>query len=73
MCISYTDHERRSMSRNIEQLPDGTYYEEIESLEKCRHMYNEVCCEEKSEYLADFPGEEECENCAFFEKEETCY
>ena len=58
------------MSRYIEQLPDGTYHEEIECMEKCRHMYNEVCCEGYSDHVADFPSEEDCEYCAFFEKEE---
>ena len=59
------------MSRWIEQMPDGTYHEEVYDTEGCRWLYDEVCCNEKSPFLADFPCvEEDCKECAFFEKEE---
>lgn len=58
------------MSRTIEELSDGTYHEEIADYDACRHMYNEVCCNDKSEWLADYPGEY-CEECPYFEVEDN--
>ena len=62
------------MSRWLDRNPDGTYKEEIESMELCKWMINEVCCNEQSEYLADYPHSYcKCENekdCKYFEKED---
>lgn len=58
------------MSRWIEEQPDGTYKEEIADPDKCRHMYHDVCCNDKSDYLADWPTEEECRKCRLFKQEE---
>lgn len=30
---------------------------------KCKYLCDEVCCNDSSEFLADFPGEEDCEKC----------
>jgi hypothetical protein len=38
---------------------DGVITEDIESMEICRWRVNYVCCNDSSEYLADYP---EC-NC----------
>ena len=43
------------MSRFLTPKKDGTYLDEIESIEVCRWRINEVCCNDKSEYLADYP------------------
>ena len=33
-------------------------------------MYNEVCCNDKSEWSYDYPRWEDCTECPLFEKEE---
>lgn len=43
------------MSRFLTRNPDGTYLEEIESMEVCKWKINEVCCNENSPDLADYP------------------
>ena len=62
------------MSRWLDRNEDGTYKEEIESMEVCRWRINEVCCNDKSEYVADYPYPRcKCENekdCRYFEKED---
>lgn len=62
------------MSRWIDRLPDGTYKTEIESMEVCKWKYNEICCNDKSTDLADYPyPSSKCENkqgCRYFEKED---
>ena len=61
------------MSRWLERNSDGTYKEEIESMEVCRWRINEVCCNDKSEYVADYPSPfckcESEKDCSCFEKE----
>lgn len=60
------------MSRFLTSNPDGTYLEEIESMEICKWRINEICCNEKSEELGDYPNCK-CENkkqCRYFEKED---
>lgn len=36
---------------------------------ECKYLYDEVCCNDSSEYLADFPSKEDCDKCEFYEKE----
>ena len=57
------------MSRWIEKLPDGTYHEGIADPGKCRWMYDEVCCNDKSPCAGDFADEDDCDYCGLFEKE----
>lgn len=61
------------MSRFLTQ-ENGKFIEEIESMNVCRWRINEVCCNDKSEYLADYPYPMcECsskKDCEFFEKED---
>ena len=47
------------MSRWLDQLPDGTYQVEIYDWEGCRHLHNEVCCNDKCDMCCDFPSPEE--------------
>lgn len=35
------------MSRYLTQKEDGTYLEEIESMEVCKWKINEVCCQRR--------------------------
>lgn len=62
------------MSRFLTRNPDGTYLEEIESMEACKWRINEVCCNDKSPDLADYPyPKAKCESqkgCRCFEKED---
>lgn len=61
------------MSRFLTINPDGTFLEEIESMEVCKWRINDVCCNDKSPDLADYPyPREKCEGkegCKHFEKE----
>lgn len=43
------------MSRNMTRLENGEILEEIESKEVCKWRINEVCCNDESEELADYP------------------
>ena len=43
------------MSRHLTQKEDGTYLEEIESMEVCKWKINEVCCNDKSDCVGDYP------------------
>lgn len=59
------------MSKWIDELPDGTYKEEIYDPKGCRYLYNEVCCNDKSDMCADFPSiKYDCPRCEYFEPEE---
>ena len=42
------------MSRWIEQLPDGTYKEEVYDKDGCKHLYNEVCCNDHAKRAVIF-------------------
>lgn len=60
------------MSRWLDQLPDGTYQVEVYDWEGCRHLHNEVCCNDKCDMCCDFPNpEEDCKKCKYFEPEES--
>ena len=58
------------MSKWITQLDDGTYEVVLDDKYKCKWMYNEVCCNDQSEILADYPWNGECKKCKLFEREE---
>lgn len=62
------------MSRFLTQKENGSYLEEIESMEICKWRINNVCCNEKSNCLGDYPYPSSlCENehgCGCFEKED---
>ena len=61
------------MSRYLTKK-DGKYIQEIESMEVCKWKINEVCCNDKSQYLADYPSPfckcESKKDCDYFEKED---
>ena len=61
------------MSRFLTKNKNGDYVENIESPDICKWRIDEVCCNEKSEYLADYPYPRcKCESkmdCKYFEKE----
>lgn len=42
------------MSRFLTRNPDGIYLEEIESMQECKLLINDICCNESSEYLGDY-------------------
>lgn len=67
------------MSRYLTQNKDGTYTEEIESVQVCKWRINDVCCNDKSDCLGNYPYPSSiCEidedgkshACACFEKED---
>lgn len=64
------------MSSFLEYVSNGEYHKEIESMEICKWRINDVCCNDKCEFLADFPYPREiCDinndkRCKYFEKEE---
>ena len=48
---------------------NGKRTETIKDPEKCAWLYDEVCCNDSSEWLADFPLEF-CQKCRYFTSEE---
>ena len=62
------------MSSFLSKDDNGNYIKEIESFEVCKWKINEVCCNDKSEYLADYPSPfckcESLKDCKYFEKED---
>lgn len=57
------------MSRYLTSKRDGTYLEEIESMEECKRRINDMCCNDSSEFLGDCYCEASLKrNC--FEKED---
>lgn len=58
------------MSRWIKDAPDGGYIITIADIDECKHMYNEVCYNDKSSLCGDYPDlEYDCQYCELFEKE----
>jgi len=62
------------MSSFLYKNEKDDYIKEIESLDICKWKINEVCCNDKSEYLADYPYPyckcESIKDCKYFEKED---
>lgn len=57
------------MSKWIEEK-DGRIITTIADMEECSYMYNEICCNDKSELCRGYPRKEKCTECPLFEKEE---
>jgi hypothetical protein len=62
------------MSSFLSQDDKGNYIHELESLDICKWKINEICCNDKSQYIADYPSPfckcESIEDCKYFEKED---
>lgn len=62
------------MSSFLYKNEKDEYIKEIESLDICKWKINEVCCNDKSEYLADYPYPyckcESIKDCKYFERED---
>ena len=62
------------MSRFLTRKEDGSYLEEIESMEICKWRINGVCSNEKCDCLGDYPYSRSiCEDkygCGCFEQED---
>lgn len=57
------------MSKWLEEIGDGQYKAMLADSDGCKHMYNEVCCNDRSEWCCDYPGED-CKACKLFEPED---
>lgn len=60
------------MSRFVTKVGDK-FIEEIESMELCKCMINEVCCNEKCHWLGSYTFNLNCdseEDCKYFVKED---
>ena len=51
---------------------DGIIRQGIVSMDECRYLIDEVCCNDKSQQCCDFPHPEEycAKQCPFFTKED---
>ena len=60
------------MSRWADTREDGGIREEIASMDECKWLINEVCCNDKSNECCDYPHPEEyCKKrCPHFTKED---
>lgn len=64
------------MSRFLTKTKDDETIIEIESMEVCKWRINDICCNDKSDCLADYPYPREIcyidtkNRCEHFEKEE---
>lgn len=62
------------MSSFLSKNEKGQYIKFYDDLRECKWKINEVCCNDKSEYLADYPSPfckcESKKDCIYFEKEE---
>ena len=58
------------MSRWLDKVGSSVYHEEINSMDECRWLINEVCCNDKSDMCCDFPHEDYCKRCVLFTKED---
>mgnify|MGYP007102090699 CR=1 FL=1 len=58
------------MSRWIEDKPDGGFIVRLDSEDQCKWMYNEVCCNDRSPFVADWPDSGYCERCPLYEQED---
>lgn len=43
------------MSRFIERKSDGTINEEVVSMQYCKWLINDICCNDKCDCLSDYP------------------
>ena len=59
------------MSRWMVEYEDGTINQGIISMDECRYLIDDVCCNDKSDQCCDFPHPEYCLYvCPHFTKEE---
>lgn len=58
------------MSRKIKAAFSSSPLIEIDDINKCKHMYNEVCCNDESECCGCYAFEDNCKRCELFEKED---
>jgi len=62
------------MSSFLYKNEKDEYIKEIESLDICKWKINEVCCNDKSDYLADYPYPyckcKSIKDCKYFERED---
>ena len=59
------------MSRYIETDENGRERMIIASMQQCKELINDVCCNENhSDMLANFPDADYCRRCEFFTKED---
>ena len=59
------------MSRWADTREDGGIREEIASMDECKWLINEVCCNDKSNECCDFPHLEYCKyRCPHFTEED---
>ena len=49
---------------------DGKVILSIADPQGCNNMYNQICCDERSDHLRESPGEDECHRCEYFEMED---
>lgn len=55
----------------MEKDGNGIILQGIISMDECRYLIDEVCCNDKSEQCCDFPHEEYCkQRCPHFTKED---
>ena len=59
------------MSRWADTREDGGIREEIASMDECKWLINEVCCNDQSDECCDFPHTEYCKTrCPHFTVED---
>ena len=59
------------MSRWMDEGDDGEIRQSISSMDECRYLINEVCCNDKSDQCCDFPPPDYCKSrCPHFTKED---
>lgn len=57
------------MSRWVEKEGDD-YKITIADMDECKHMYDEMCCNDESEHCCSYAFEDDCKGCELFEKED---
>lgn len=59
------------MSRWLEDDINGNLIQVLRSMDECRYLIEDVCCNDKSEQCCDFPHPEYCEKrCPHFTEED---
>lgn len=59
------------MSRWMERGSDGIIRQGIISMDECRYLTDDVCCNDQSEQCCDFPHPDYCKKrCPHFTKED---
>lgn len=59
------------MSRWMVQYEDGRINQGVISMDECRYLIDDVCCNDKSDQCCDFPHPEYCRYvCPHFTKED---